>query len=305
MGSSVCFYTKINCCIKLSDQMTFDNKHDIITNSHDISAYNNNINKLQKSNISYPVISIIKEESDYKVIILQNTEKKILIKLYNIFNKNNGEKYIGEWDSLNKYKKGRGIKIFNNNYIYYGYWENDKMNGEGKLIKFKNKINDLNKIFNNESPYYLGTWKDNLQDGYGKETWEDNSYYEGEYKKGYKEGKGKLILSDGTFYEGEFFQGKIQGKGKMEYKDGRIYEGNWTHNKMNGEGKFIWPDGRSYKGNYLNNIKNGYGIFRWPNGKIYKGMWLKGKQNGNGQLYITESNVWISGVWKDGKRVKI
>lgn len=319
MGSSSCQYIKMNLCIRINEQIINDNKNDVITSSQDISPKNKNIINLQKLNISEPSIPIIKEEGEYKIIILQNNEKKVLIKLYNIFNNikyfnnkkevlityNNGEKYIGEWDSLNNHKEGRGIKIFHNNHIYYGYWENDKMNGKGKLIKFKNKIKDLDIIFNDdESPYFFGTWKDNLQDGYGKETWEDNSFYEGEYKKGYKEGRGKLILPDETEYEGEFYHGQIHGKGKIKYNDGRSYEGSWNLNKMHGYGKFDWPDGRSYKGNYQNNLKSGYGEFTWPNGRIYKGMWEKGKQNGNGKLYIPESNIWINGIWKDGKRIK-
>ena len=319
MGSSTCHYTKLNFCLKIKDQIICDYSHDILTSKQDPSLIDNNDNKLLKINISDPAITIINDESDYKIVILQNKQKNILNALYNIFNKNNdvsdknevivsyinGEKYIGEWASIKNQKEGRGIKMFKNNYIYYGYWENDKMNGEGKLIKFKQKINDINIIFNdNTTPFYYGTWKNNFQDGYGKETWHDNSFYEGEYKNGYKDGKGKLILADGTEYEGEFSHGHIQGNGKIKYKDGRTYEGSWTFNKMNGEGKFTWPDGRSYKGTYLNNFKNGYGEFTWPNGKIYKGMWTKGKQNGNGKLYISESNVWIQGVWKDGKRIK-
>jgi hypothetical protein len=73
---------------------------------------------------------------------------------------------------------------------------------------------------------------------------------------------------------------------------------------MNGEGQFNWPDGRMYKGNYLNNYKNGYGEFFWPDGKIYKGMWVNGKQNGKGKLYNKEYDIWINGIWKDGKRIK-
>lgn len=90
----------------------------------------------------------------------------------------------------------------------------------------------------------------------------------------------------------------------MKYKDGRVYEGNWLNNKMNGEGIFSWPDGRCYKGNYLNNYKDGFGEFIWPDGKIYKGMWAKGLQNGKGQLYNKDYDIWITGIWKDGIRIK-
>ena len=37
---------------------------------------------------------------------------------------------------------------------------------------------------------YEGSWKDDLQDGYGSEVWADGSKYEGLYKEGKKSGKG-------------------------------------------------------------------------------------------------------------------
>ena len=311
----------------ISKQISQINENINITTN--INTNNNNINTTTNNN-NYPNIIIseqtvlisapsINEEHDYNIIIIKESdkEKNILNKLYSILQEkeinkksdviikyNNGEEYIGELDEEN-YKNGRGIQIFNNNNIYYGYWENNKMNGIGKMIKFNQKINNLDIIFNDNSmPFYFGEWKNNLEDGNGEEIWIDKSIYKGGYKEGLKEGKGNLLLSDGTEYNGDFYQGKIEGKGKIIYKDGRIYEGNWLNNKMNGEGQFNWPDGRMYKGNYLNNYKNGYGEFFWPDGKIYKGMWVNGKQNGKGKLYNKEYDIWINGIWKDGKRIK-
>ena len=36
-------------------------------------------------------------------------------------------------------------------------------------------------------------WKDDLQEGYGIETWSDGSRYEGYYKAGKKHGNGKYL----------------------------------------------------------------------------------------------------------------
>ena len=277
---------------------------------------NNNIVK-QRVFIPEPEIEL-KEGIDYEIFKIKETDKEneLLNKLFEMFKKEesannnvivkykNGEKYIGEWDAKHL-REGRGIHIFSNNNIYFGNWENNKMNGIGKMIKFSEKINDLNEIFDPKVlPFYCGNWKNNLENGEGEEIWKDNSIYKGEYKDGFKHGKGILILPDGTEYEGEYSQGQIEGKGKMKYKDGRVYEGNWLNNKMNGEGIFSWPDGRCYKGNYLNNYKDGFGEFIWPDGKIYKGMWAKGLQNGKGQLYNKDYDIWITGIWKDGIRIK-
>ena len=314
-----------------------ENSEYLMTKQHLSSQINENINttsnniniNINNNNIPNIIISdqtlllsshALNEENDYTLLIIKVTdiEKDILNKLYNILeekeidkNKNdvimkykNGEEYIGELDE-DKCKNGRGIQIFNNNNIYFGYWENNKMNGIGKMIKFNQKICDLNVIFDDNSlPYYFGEWKNNVEDGNGEEIWKDKSLYKGEYKEGFKQGNGILLLSDGTEYNGEFSHGKIEGKGKIMYKDGRTYEGNWLNNKMNGEGQFTWPDGRIFKGYYLNNYKNGYGEFFWPNGTIYKGNWVNGKQNGKGKLYNKEYDIWISGIWKDGRRVK-
>ena len=302
-----------------------DDKSDFISSKRQNSILNENNTNYSKPKINTtseisPVLSpnISHEEINYELSIIKESdkEKDILNKLYDMFEQEdsntksviikyyNGEKYIGEWDAKN-HKQGRGIQIFINNNIYYGYWENNNMNGIGKMIKFKEKINDLNIIFNeNIVPYYFGNWKNNLQDGEGEEIWKDNSIYKGEYKEGLKHGKGILKLPNGSEYEGEFSNGKIEGKGKMKYVDGRTYEGSWLNNKMNGKGIFNWPDGRKYKGNYLNNYKNGFGEFIWPDGRIYKGMWANGIQNGEGKFYNKEYDIWIECLWKDGKRIK-
>jgi hypothetical protein len=303
------------------------NQLEYIATKQKITDYNNNINNnnnKQKITISEPSIilslPVITEDINYEILPIRKSDKEeqILNKLYNILEEKdtkierkegiikykNGEKYIGELDKENK-KNGRGIKIFNNNNIYYGYWEDNKMNGIGKMIKFNQKLDDLNIIFNdNLIPFYYGEWKNNLEDGNGEEIWMDNSTYKGEYKEGFKHGYGILSLPDGTQFDGEFSHGKIEGKGTIKYNDGRIYDGNWRNNKMNGEGIFEWPDGRSYKGNYLNNYKSGYGEFTWPDGKIYKGMWINGKQNGEGKLYSKKYDIWITGIWDNGKRIK-
>lgn len=44
---------------------------------------------------------------------------------------------------------------------------------------------------------YEGQWKDDLQHGYGIETWNDGSKYEGNYLNGKKQGKGVYIWADG------------------------------------------------------------------------------------------------------------
>ena len=218
-----------------------------------------------------------------------------------------GVEYRGEWNKFKGERHGRGILIINKEKIYYGYWKNDKMNGLGKQIYSEISSENINtNIFteNKNYSYYIGEWKDNYQEGRGKESWPDGTYYEGEYKNGKKWGEGKLILPDGSVYEGQFKDGEINGKGKIIYTDKREYDGEWANNKFNGKGVFKWPDGRKYTGEYSNNLKDGYGVFEWPNGKKYRGQWCKGKQNSEGEIYDPIKDVWTSGKWNMGKKVK-
>ena len=47
---------------------------------------------------------------------------------------------------------------------------------------------------------YEGNWKNDMQDGLGKETWPDGSTFEGQYRLGRKEGSGNYIWKDGSIY---------------------------------------------------------------------------------------------------------
>jgi hypothetical protein len=52
---------------------------------------------------------------------------------------------------------------------------------------------------------------DDLQDGFGRETWPDGAEYIGEFLKGQKVGKGNFKWSDGAKYEGIFDNNMING----------------------------------------------------------------------------------------------
>lgn len=49
---------------------------------------------------------------------------------------------------------------------------------------------------------YEGQWKNDLQDGYGVESWSDGSKYEGGYKEGMKHGKGTYVMNQHTAVNG-------------------------------------------------------------------------------------------------------
>ena len=136
-----------------------------------------------------------------------------------------GGLYYGEWSLEQNNRHGRGIFL----------QANDKPNGKGKYIQdqlnfyegsfLNGKFNGHGKLVENGSTYE-GEFKDDKQEGIGKEKWQDGAVYEGEYKNGVKCGKGKFIWDSGTIYEGQFDNNQINGQGKYIFSDGRKYLGN-------------------------------------------------------------------------------
>ena len=133
---------------------------------------------------------------------------------------------------------------------------------------------------------YVGSWKDDLQDGYGEETFVDGDNYKGQFANGVKHGRGKFLWKDGSSYEGEFVNSAISGKGSFRWSDGRCYEGDWENNKMHGTGTYTWPEGKKYVGEYRKEKKEGFGTYFFSEDKYYEGEWLDNKQHGFGIYYI-------------------
>ena len=64
---------------------------------------------------------------------------------------------------------------------------------------------------------YTGEWKEDKQNGKGKEVWVNGSVYEGDYFESMKHGRGVFQWSDGSTYEGEFRNNDIEGQGKHSF----------------------------------------------------------------------------------------
>ena len=63
---------------------------------------------------------------------------------------------------------------------------------------------------------YKGTWRRNKRHGRGIEVdLEEGSYYIGEWKDDLKEGYGRLVLECGNIYEGDWAEGVAHGSGKL------------------------------------------------------------------------------------------
>lgn len=98
---------------------------------------------------------------------------------------------------------------------------------------------------------YIGEFKDNKKNGFGKMTYVSGNVYEGNWEKGKKSGYGKMIYASGNVYEGEWKNNKRNGFGRMIYKkDNSVKEGTWVNDK------FVVTDNDLNNPQDIDNIEN-------------------------------------------------
>lgn len=142
-------------------------------------------------------------------------------------------KIIGE--DMAQFTKPRVDK--NNGEKYEGEYDMDKKHGQGKMTYA-------------DGSYYEGTWHKDVMHGHGKFVTSDNEIYEGAFVNGLKHGRGHTTFADGSFFAGDYQFGNVQGKGKF-IADGDIYEGDWEDNMEHGKGKLTYATGKLSSKNHL------------------------------------------------------
>lgn len=185
----------------------------------------------------------------------------------------------------------------------------------------------MGRLFNNQGKLvYIGGFKNNLFDGYGRRFELINtvhnaevsqSYrcvYEGLYKDGLPNGEGREYRYDAEYifeksdnvdpnlyYEGAFVEGKYCGYGTLYGLDEK-YEGVFFDGSLNGYGKkwfLTSSDKKIYKmeGNFLNGSVNGAAKKYYPDGTIlFDGSY----ENGNavqGTSYANDGSIRYTGEW--------
>lgn len=197
-----------------------------------------------------------------------------------------GSYYIGE--VVKNKANGLGIFSHSSGDKYKGYFENDVSSGFG----IYSNLNNSNEC--------ISEWLDDKQNGYGHETWLNDSYYKGQFKDGLKNGYGVYVWNDGSIYEGEWRNGLLDGYGMYHFNKIKKYYGQWRNNLMNGYGEFYWET-HMYIGFYVNDKKEGFGIYFWYDPvKIYIGHWKNGRQHGFGRVITMKSSKY--GIWKEGRK---
>ena len=183
-------------------------------------------------------------------------------------------------------KEGFGINIWNDEAKYIGNYKDNKAEGYGKFIAG----NDI----------YKGEFKDDAADGYGIFN-NGIITYEGYWIKDLQQIYGIETWKDGSIYKGEYSEGKKMGIGVYLWPDGSRYEGMWENNTFNGYGIFYFSNDRYYFGEWKDKKKEGFGEFIWPE-KKYIGFYSNDKKEGLGIIIWKDGRKAQIGFWKDGKQ---
>ena len=121
-----------------------------------------------------------------------------------------------------------------------GLWENDMLNGYGRLVEYNPDTGAV-------EVDYKGTFVDDRFEGLGEYVLSDGVTYKGQFKDHCKHGKGILMLPvPGSSKEDEpvvdvydctFEYDMIHGAGTVRYANGKVYEGNFNQGVKEGFGK--------------------------------------------------------------------
>jgi hypothetical protein len=163
---------------------------------------------------------------------------------------------------------------------------------------------------------YLGEWRSDSREGFGKQEYSDGSCYEGYWLNNKPHGRGVVLVlrsatgtakgpkSLKTEYEGEFVEGKRHGNGKLYFANGDLYDGAFQNGKRCGQGKQIHAeDGTTYTGEWLNDMMHGQGILSLPNGDRYEGSFENNLKHGAGTLIFSSKRMVLEGEWVNGASI--
>ena len=151
---------------------------------------------------------------------------------------------------------------------------------------------------------YVGEWRRDRKEGFGKQNWSDGRLYEGEWRDGQRHGKGSLWTRSGgklvKNYAGDWDRGRKSGLGVQRYANGDAYEGEYAAGERHGTGSMRYADGGTYEGGWARNKRSGLGVYEAANGDRFEGHWCDGVKEGPGRYFYASTGKIYEGEWVDG-----
>mmetsp|Transcript_30355 Transcript_30355/g.93986 ORF Transcript_30355/g.93986 Transcript_30355/m.93986 type:complete len:263 (-) Transcript_30355:1161-1949(-) len=167
-------------------------------------------------------------------------------------------------------RNGYGVRWWTSGNRYEGDWNDDHMEGEGKLICASGSV-------------YTGNFHRNLKSGPGKEQWGN--------QLGVSYSCGMNFTHKGRGYcryDGNYQNGVFHGSGSYSCIDGRAYIGEWQNGERCGVGRMVLCPA-SERGNPARRCIGGLnGLYR-P--LTYFGRWVDGQRTGQGRLEMMDGQV--------------
>ena len=116
-------------------------------------------------------------------------------------------------------KYGDGAFIFQNGTKILGFWDNNHLEGHGR-------------IYYSNGDYYEGNFHLSEKSGEGSYKWEHEDgeiSYKGQFKKDNLDGYAKIRFRNGEQYDGKVKNGRRDGHGTYEYQNGDKFIGEWKN----------------------------------------------------------------------------
>lgn len=199
------------------------------------------------------------------------------------------QQYFG--NATGKFASGTG-RLFNSQgeLVYIGGFKNNLFDGYGKEFELINTVRNT-EVSQSYRCVYEGSYKGGMPDGQGREY-----RYDAEYT--FEKGKG---VDPNLYYEGQFVEGEYCGYGTLYGIDSK-YEGVFFDGEYNGYGSKWFLDSSDKKiykmeGTYLNGSISGAGKKYYPDGTVlFDGTYESGHAV-NGTSYFSDGSVRYTGEW--------
>ena len=197
--------------------------------------------------------------------------------------------YKGEWKDGNFHGKGILREAWGD--IYIGDFKNNLAEGYGKQYSYVNG--------KETGGWFEGEVKNDSLNGKGIVVYASGTKEEGNFKDGRLNGKGIIVYANGTKEEGNFEKGVLNGNGIINFGNGDKYIGDWVKGYRVGKGKYFFASGTVYEGDFLKSDFEGKGTISYANGTKYIGEFSKGYEHGQGKIFYKNGDIY-TGYFKNG-----